>query len=54
MAGTSVSTWMRGTASLHHTAWIFTGIVLKAVTQPEAVICLSGNNVVFLPLLHGK
>lgn len=49
--------WERGTASLHHTAWIFTGIVLKVVklrTQPESVICLYDDNIVFIPLLHGK
>lgn len=35
----------------------FTGIVLKAVklsAQPESVICLYGDNVVSIPLLHGK
>lgn len=34
-----------------------TGIVLKAVklsAQPESVICLYGDNVVSIPLLHGK
>lgn len=34
----------------------FTGIVLKAVklrAQPESVICLYGDNVVSIPLLHG-
>lgn len=53
-----VSTWWeRGTASLHHTAWVFHWYCpksCKAKSSAESVIYLYGDNVVSIPLLHGK